>query len=63
VQIYKNFGPREAFVSRVQIGLYSTDSDGNFRRFCLTLSQFGNNITSWILTVSLCISSRLEHKF
>jgi hypothetical protein len=60
VQIYKNFGGREAFVSRVQIGLYNTDSRlSNVHRFCLTLSQFGNAITSWILGVSMCISTIL----
>jgi hypothetical protein len=56
----KKIGSRKAFVSRVQIGLYSTDSRlSNFRKFFLTLSQFGNAITSWILGVSLCMSTRL----
>jgi hypothetical protein len=49
-----NFRARQVFVSRVQIGLCSTYPRlGNFCRFCLTLSQFGNAITSWILGVSL----------
>jgi hypothetical protein len=33
--------------------------DSNFRRFCLTLSQLGNAITSWILRVSLFMLIRL----
>jgi hypothetical protein len=50
----KKIGASKAFVSRVQIGIYNTDSRlSNFRRFCLTLSQFGNVINSWILEVSL----------
>jgi hypothetical protein len=44
-------GPKRAIQHRFRTG--------NFCRFCLTLSQFGNAITSWILGVSLCMSTRL----
>jgi hypothetical protein len=43
--LQKKIGAREAFVSRVQKELYSTDF-GLFCRFYFTLSQFGNVITS-----------------
>jgi hypothetical protein len=58
--LQKKIGAREVFVSRVQIGLYNTDSRlSSFYRFCLALSQFGNAITFWIVGVNLCMSTSL----
>jgi hypothetical protein len=45
-------GPNRAIQHRIQT---------SFCRFYLTLSNFGNVITSWILGVSLCMSNRSSH--
>jgi hypothetical protein len=58
-EIYVKIGAREVFVSRVQTELYNIIFRLGFLQFCLTLSQFGNAITSQILGVSLCMSTSL----
>jgi hypothetical protein len=55
--MYIKFGAGEVFVPRVQIWLYSTDFRVALFTICLTLSHFGNGITSEILGVSLFMSA------